>query len=172
MGTRIDGDANTHALLPTFTVYCVYPPLFDIIRRVEVIGKQIAFLSKETEGQPDKVLAAGNNNRGASSSSSADQHSQSNVYGNVNSNKRDDGDSDDVPALGGGDGDGDGTGTLATSGAPSSPLGAPFAARVEFYRRVRRGLVTHNELLPESMLLSATAVSAGCSPGPSPGERL
>lgn len=142
-----------------------------------MIGKQIAFLSKETEGQPDKVLAAKNtNNRSASCSpSSTEQHYQRNVCGNFNSNKRDDGGNDSNTSSVGGDGDGggDGTGTSATNGGQSSPLGAPFAARVEFYRRVRRGLVTHNELLPESMLvLFATAVSAGCTPPPCSGERL
>lgn len=140
-----------------------------------MIGKQIAFLSKETEGQPDKVLAVGtNNNNRSASSASAERHCQRNVSGNVNSSRRDEDEDDSdggTPAALGGR-VGDGAGTTATAGEGiSSPLGAPFAARVEFFRRLRRGLVTANELLPESMLsLSATTVSGSCRAAPPPGD--
>lgn len=158
----------------TYYCYCCSPlrqklSYFDM-HRIEVIGKQIAFLSKETEGQPAKVFAAGNNRRGASSPS-AEQHCQRSLCSTVNKGRREDDDNGGISVLG--DRDDDGAGTMTSNGRSSSPSAAPFAARIELYGRVRRGLITANELLPESMFFLPTATdSTNCSSAPSTGGLL
>lgn len=52
------------------------------------------------------------------------------------------------------------------SGDSSSPFGAPLVARLDFYRRIRQGLATAEELLPAGMLSAAPLGKASSPPTP------
>ncbi|CAM9626574.1 unnamed protein product, partial [Ectocarpus fasciculatus] len=124
-----------------------------IIVRMEVIAKQIAFLSKETAGQPDKVLAGGGR-VGASSSSASPVSRQQR---NVSAQGAEDGPLATSADIGGrsgvnGGGGGNDDGTDGRSGDSSSPFGAPLVARLDLYHRIRQGQATAEDLIPAGML--------------------
>ncbi|CAM9738441.1 unnamed protein product, partial [Ectocarpus sp. 6 AP-2014] len=137
-----------------------------IIVRMEVIAKQIAFLSKETAGQPHKVLAGGVRDCASSSSASSAGRLQRNVSVEGAAQRPLDtraGNAD----IGGRSGHND-NGTGVASGDSSSPFGAPLVARLDLYRKIRQGLATAEDLLPAGMLSAAPLGMASSRPPPLP----
>ncbi|CAM9935690.1 unnamed protein product, partial [Ectocarpus sp. 13 AM-2016] len=135
-----------------------------IIVRMEVIAKQIAFLSKETAGQPHKVLAGGGRVGTSSSSASSADGQQRNVSAE-GAEYRPLGTSAVNADIGGRSGHNK-AGTGVASGDSSSPFGAPLVARLDLFRRIRQGLATAAELLPAGMLSAAPLGMASSPPTP------
>ncbi|CAM9527624.1 unnamed protein product [Ectocarpus sp. 12 AP-2014] len=135
-----------------------------IIVRMEVIAKQIAFLSKETAGQPHKVPAGGGRVGTSSSSASSADGQQRNVS-ICGAEYRPLGTSAGNSDIGGRSGHNK-AGTGVASGDSSSPFGAPLVARLDLFRRIRQGLATAEELLPAGMLSAAPLGMASSPPTP------
>ncbi|CAM9458996.1 unnamed protein product, partial [Hapterophycus canaliculatus] len=135
-----------------------------IIVRMEVIAKQIAFLSKETSGQPDRILAAVTGGSGGVSSKGRQRGDDRKVSFVARSRAFLGG-----PAPDTNDVDHDGGDSIATSKPSSSSfLGESLPARLDLFRQLRRGLATDRDLLPEGMLLSETSAAMPPSPPPPP----
>eukprot|EP00752_Nemacystus_decipiens_P008362 g7474.t1 len=115
---------------------------------MEVISKQIAFLSRETAGQPAKILGGirANTGRGGDEGKGASQERENGGRSRSSAINQGDGDRSD---FGGDHGDvDDDRGTSRTRVSSMS-------TRVNLYRRLRQGLVATEDLLPEAMLVAA-----------------
>ncbi|CBJ28621.1 hypothetical protein Esi_0110_0047 [Ectocarpus siliculosus] len=137
-----------------------------IIVRMEVIAKQIAFLSKETAGQPHKVLAGGGRVGASSSSATSAGRLQRNVSVEGAAERPLDTRAGNAK-IGSRSGFND-IGTGVASGDSSSPFGAPLVARLDLYRKIRQGLATAEDLLPAGMLSAAPSGMASSRPTPLP----